>query len=138
MAETKRVELDIVTPDKLVLKENVDEVYVPGKLGEFGILAQHTPFLTMLGIGTLRVVTGGKERKFVINGGYAEVSDDKIIILTETCEEANVLDLKRARQALEESNKKIMELDAYSEEYKEHWQRAKRAQARVEVAESAD
>ena len=130
--------LDIVTPNKLVLRKEVDEVCVPGLLGEFGILPQHTPFLTTLGSGTLKTIRDKEVRKYVINGGFAEVSADHVIVLTETCEAAEEIDLARAKKALLESEKKLLELDAGSEEYEHNWQRAKRATARVEVAESRD
>ena len=131
------MQLDIVTPEKRILSEMVDEVTAPGILGEFGIMAMHTPFLTTLGIGALAYKIGHKTKKYVINGGYAEVSQDKIIILTETCEDADSIDVKRARKAFQESQKVLLDLDASSAEYKKHWDRAKRAKARIEVSESA-
>ena len=133
-----QVTLDLVTPEKLVLRREVDQACIPGILGEFGILAEHTPFVSILGVGTLTLFEGNKKEKFVINGGFAEVSRDRIIILTETCEAAQKLDLDRAKKALAESSKAILELDANSQEYQNQWQRAQRARARVEVAQSAD
>jgi len=132
-----KIQLDIVTPSKKIVSEMVEEVTAPGVSGEFGILPMHAPFLTLLGIGTLRYKRDRKSIKFVINGGYVEVSQDRIIILTETCESGEGIDMKRAKRAFSESQKAILELDANSSEYKEHWDRAKRAQARIEVAESA-
>ena len=132
-----KVQLDIVTPSKRVLSKEVDEVTIPGVLGEFGILPMHTPFLTTLGIGALTLGEGRKKTKYVINGGYAEISQDKIIVLTETCEAADSIDLKRAKHSLTQAQKALLELDANSPQYQEEWARAKRAQARVEVAENA-
>jgi F-type H+-transporting ATPase subunit epsilon len=130
--------LEIVTPTRQVLKDQVEEVYAPGALGEFGILPQHTPFLTLLGVGTLTYVKDRKKTRFVIQGGFAEVSRDHMIILTEACMRAEEIDLDRARKTLAETEKILLEMDASSPEYPETRERARRAAAEVAVAESAD
>src|SRR5262245_44506005 len=96
--------LSIVTPEKEVIRrEEIDEVYIPGVLGEFGILPQHTPLFSLLSVGKLTVVSGSQKRYFVLNGGFVEVSNDQVTVLTETCERAEDIDLNRARKALEDS-----------------------------------
>jgi F-type H+-transporting ATPase subunit epsilon len=130
--------LDVVTPAKAVIHREVDEVIVPGVLGEFGILPMHSPFLTMIGTGTLRTIRDKEVRKYVVSGGFAEVSGDRVIILTEICESADEIDLANAKKTVQETEKRVLELDASNESYAEHWNRLKRAQARVEVAESRD
>lgn len=134
----KKIRLEVVTPAKRIIERDVDEVDLPGANGEFGVLPQHSPFFTMLGVGVMRVVEGGKVSKFVVNEGFAEVSSDRVIVLTETCEAAKDIDLERAKRAKAESEAKLKALDAGVEEYQQQWKRMKRAAVRVEVGESAD
>ena len=130
--------LEVVTPQKLVFRREVDEVTVPGLMGEFGIMPQHTPFLTTLGTGTLRTIRGKDVRKYVISGGFAEVSDDHVIVLTESCEASDEVDLARAKRALDAAEKAMMEGNGSPEESDQIFERAKRARARIEVAEGRD
>src|SRR5262249_16887155 len=107
--------------------------------GEFGILPQHTPLFALLGVGKLTLVTGAEKRYFVLANGFVEVSQDQVTILAESCENAKDLDLERARKALAESEQELLKFDdSEKAEYKEHWERVRRARARLEVAELVD
>jgi len=64
-----KIELKVVTPSMLAVKEEVDEVVAPGELGEFGVLPGHVPFITLLMPGELRYTKGGVERRYIISGG---------------------------------------------------------------------
>jgi F-type H+-transporting ATPase subunit epsilon len=97
MANT--ITLEIVTPDKMVLKEEVDYVGAPGINGEFGVLPNHIPFLSALGIGSLYYKLNGKKFFVFVAGGFAEVSPAKVTILAEVAEKAEDIDLERARRA---------------------------------------
>jgi len=79
-----KISLEVVTPEKLIVKEDVDEVVVPGIFGEFGILPGHTTFLTELGTGPLSYSKGGKSITHTIRGGFAEVRDDHVTILADS------------------------------------------------------
>jgi len=97
MAPTFRFEC--ATPNRLVVSEEVDEVVAPGSEGYFGVWAGHAPFLTTLGVGELGYRKGREERILAVNGGFAEVSANKVIILTETAEHPEEIDVSRAREA---------------------------------------
>lgn len=78
-----KLKLEIVTPEKMVLKEEVDELTAPGVLGEFGILPGHTTLLTQLGQGPLTYLQSGRAKTISIRGGFAEVKKDHVTILAD-------------------------------------------------------
>jgi F-type H+-transporting ATPase subunit epsilon len=109
MAE-KNIRLEVVTPDKIVVDEEVRIVMAPGSLGEFGVLAGHTPFLTTLKIGALHYQDAkGTERWIFVNGGFAEALPDKVTVLTESAERRRDIDLARAQAALDRAQKRLAE-----------------------------
>ncbi len=97
----KKLMLEIVTPDRKVLSQEVDYVGAPGALGEFGVLPSHIPFLSALGIGNLYYKDGGKTFYVFVAGGFAEVSANKVTVLAEVAETAAEIDVERARKAQE-------------------------------------
>ncbi len=103
----KSLQLEIVTPDKVVLSEAVDYVGAPGFEGEFGILPNHIPFLAALRIGTLYFKANGKTSNVFVSGGFAEISDNKVSILAESAERAEDIDVERARKAKERAEARI-------------------------------
>lgn len=90
---------EIVTQERLVFSEQVDMVVAPGIEGELGILPNHTPLLTTLSIGELRIKRGGQEEFFAIGGGVLEVRPDKVTVLADLAERADEIDLSRAEAA---------------------------------------
>ncbi|ROR03473.1 F0F1 ATP synthase subunit epsilon [Desulfosoma caldarium] len=101
--------LEVVTPVRKVLSEEVDMVVAPGEYGEFGALPNHIPFLTKLKIGELRFKAGGSTRFVAIMGGYAEVLPDKVTILATAAEEATDIDVIRAQAAKERAERRLRE-----------------------------
>ncbi len=92
--------LEVVTPQKAIVSEEVEIVVAPGSEGEFGALKGHTTFLTSLNLGTLRYKdANGKERLLFINGGFAEVLPNKVTILAESAERRQDIDVARAQDA---------------------------------------
>ncbi|MBU2549082.1 MAG: F0F1 ATP synthase subunit epsilon [Proteobacteria bacterium] len=112
MAEPIR--LEVVTPDKMVLSEDVDIVVATGTEGEFGVLRNHIPFLTTLQEGELRYRKGGKLEYMAVTGGFAEVLPDKVTVLAEAAEHAREIDIDRAERARERAEKRLV--DARREE----------------------
>jgi len=96
-----KLTLEIVTPERRVLAETVDEVVLPGKLGSLGVLPGHAPLLTSLGVGELEYRSGGAKHYLAIAGGFAEVLPTRVIILAETAERAEEIDVDRAREKRE-------------------------------------
>ncbi len=104
------IRLEVVTPDKAVVSEDVQIVMSPGSLGEFGVLIGHTPFLTTLKTGVIRYTDAqGTERYVFVNGGFAEALPDKVTVLAESAERRNDIDLDRAKAALERAEKRLAE-----------------------------
>jgi F-type H+-transporting ATPase subunit epsilon len=100
--------LEVVTPQKSVVSEEVEIVVAPGSEGEFGALKGHTTFLTSLKLGTLRYKDAdGKERYVFINGGFAEVLPNKVTILAESAERRKDIDIERATKARERAEKRL-------------------------------
>lgn len=102
-----QLQLEIVTPDRLVMSEPVDYVGAPGYEGEFGILPNHIPFLSALQVGNLYYKVGGKVFFVFVAGGFAEISDNKVTILAEVAEKAAEIDVERARKARERAEQRM-------------------------------
>ncbi len=105
MAATIRLEL--VTPERLVLSEDVDEVIIPGYEGEFGVLPEHTQYLSIVNIGVLRYRKGNEVHKVALSGGFAEVTPERVVVLADTAERAEEIDLERARRAKERAEEAL-------------------------------
>jgi F-type H+-transporting ATPase subunit epsilon len=93
------IKLEIVTPERLVLTDDVDMVIAPASEGYVGILPHHTPLLTTLGPGELRIKKGGVETSLAVFGGFMDVRPDRVVILTEAAENADEIDAARAEAA---------------------------------------
>lgn len=97
MADT--LHLQIVTPDRLLVREDTDQVQIPGKNGELGILPGHAPLITELTIGEISYRAGTTTQYFSVAWGFAEVLQDKVTILADSAERAEDIDVKRAQEA---------------------------------------
>ena len=97
MAE--RLTLELATPTRLVISAEVDEVVAPGSLGYFGVLPGHAPLLATLGIGEVTYRIGRDEHHVAVSGGFAEVRNDKVIILADSAETPADIDRARAERA---------------------------------------
>ena len=105
MADT--ILLELVTPQRLVLSEEVEEVRLPGILGEMGVLPGHTELLTALGTGAMAFTTGGAERRVALQGGFAEVLPDKVTVLATVAEFPDEIDVAAAQTALGEAEAQL-------------------------------
>ena len=103
------IKLEIVTPDRKLLSEEVEYVGAPGINGEFGVLPNHIPFLSALGIGSLYYKKNGKRYYVFVAGGFAEVTPTKVSVLAEVAEKAEEIDLERARKARERAEMRLKE-----------------------------
>jgi len=107
--DKKKLTLEVVTPDRQVLHEQVDSVQLPGLGGELGILPGHAPLLTELGAGVLSFRKGAETRYATALGGFAEVLGDRVIVLAERSELAEEIDLGRAEAAQQRALKRLQE-----------------------------
>ncbi|GAB6159027.1 F0F1 ATP synthase subunit epsilon [Desulfotomaculum varum] len=105
MAKTQR--LDIVTPEKVVFSEEIEFIVAPGADGELGILPEHAPLVTALKIGVLRIQQGGKFFKVAVSGGFMEVKNSRVVVLADTAERADQIDVERARAAKQRAEQRL-------------------------------
>jgi len=94
-----KLTLEVVTPEGLLLREEVDDVVAPGELGYFGVLPGHTPFLTTLGAGEITYRAGQTRARLTCFWGFCEVLPDRVSILAEVGERVEQIDLARAEAA---------------------------------------
>jgi len=110
MAENIR--LEVVTPEQSVVSEGAQIVMAPGTLGEFGVLAGHTPFLTTLKTGALKYKDeSGRERFVFISGGFAEALPDRVTVLAESAERRKNIDVERAQAAAQRAEERLQSSD---------------------------
>ncbi len=132
MAE--KLKLEMVTPYKRVLSEDIDELAAPGTLGEIGILPGHTPLLTTLKVGELSYKKDGQTFHVAVNWGYVEVEDDTVSVLVETAELAEQIDLERAKAALDRAEQALKKLSPEEKDFKKMEAALERAVTRIQVA----
>ena len=127
--------LEIVTGERMVFADDVDMVIAPGIEGQLGILPKHAPLLTALTIGELRAKKGEEELLFAIGGGFMEVYKDKVIVLADTAERAEEIDIARAEEARRRALELIKERKRLSrEEFARAEARLRKAITRIKVA----
>ena len=102
-----RLTLEVVTPTRLVVAEAVDEVVVPGSDGYFGVLPGHAAFLTTLGTGEVIYRVGQAAYHLAASGGFAEVRNDRVVILADTAERPQEIDRDRAARAKERAERRL-------------------------------
>jgi F-type H+-transporting ATPase subunit epsilon len=133
----EKIELQVVTPAKHILSEDVQSVELPGKDGYLGILPGHAPLLTELGAGILTFNKGGETRSMVVIDGFAEVLPNRVIVLADESEKVEDIDASKARAELEKAQRELPGAGASEED----WERANaaiaRATVRVQAAEKS-
>ena len=105
MADT--FQFEIVTPEKLVVRDVAEEMQIPGKNGYLGILPGHAPLISELGVGEISYRVGGYTHRLAVAWGFAEVLPDKVTILAETAERADEIDVKRAEEAKRRAEERL-------------------------------
>jgi F-type H+-transporting ATPase subunit epsilon len=127
--------LEIVTPEKMVFSDKIEEVTIPGAEGEFGVLRGHEAFLSAVDIGELNYIKDGKKTYYSVNTGYAEVTSGKVTILIETAERSDSIDKDRAMQAKDRAESRLSQMTKEDVEYEIMRAALARAIARINVAE---
>ena len=105
MADT--FELEVATPERLLVRGQVSEAQIPATNGYIGVLPGHAPLLSTLGTGDLTYVAEGRRRHLAISDGWVEVVDDHVRVLAQTAEKADDIDLKRAEEALNRAQDRL-------------------------------
>ncbi|MDY6880290.1 MAG: F0F1 ATP synthase subunit epsilon [Thermodesulfobacteriota bacterium] len=131
-----KLHLEIITPEKVAVSEEVESVVAPGSLGEFGVLEGHVPFLSGILPGEIHYTSGGKLAYLAVTTGFVEISNDRVSILVDAAERVQDIDLDRARKAMERARARLSG-DRGSEDidYVRAEAALKRAIARIKVAE---
>ena len=133
---SQKLRLTVVTPEKQLVSEEVDQVNAPGSEGDFGVLYDHAPILTNLRSGQLSYENDGETTALVISGGYLEVTDNRVTILAETGEFLHEIDRERAERARSQAEEKLSNPDLSEEEFSETQKKLFRAIARLENSEN--
>ena len=129
-----RILLEVVTPQRLIISEEVDEVVAPGSEGYFGVLPGHLPFMTTLKVGGLTYRKGREERHLAVSWGYTEVRPEKVIILAETAEKAEEIDVDRATRARDRAEERLRRWGDETIDFARASAALQRALTRLEVA----
>ena len=132
MAE--RLTLELATPTRLVVTAEVDEVVAPGSLGYFGVLPGHAPLLATLGIGEVTYRIGRDEHHVAVSGGFAEVRNDKVIILADSAETPADVDRIRAERARDRAETRLAGRSPDEVDYTRAAAALARALTRLQVA----
>ena len=135
MAE-ETLHLQIITPDKQLVREEVDQVQIPGKSGYLGVLPGHAPLLTELMIGEISYTQGSQTHIFAVSWGFAEVLPHKVTILSDTAERAEDIDVKRAQEAKSRAEEALRN-PSPDMDYDTVLFALRRAEVRLEVAAKA-
>jgi len=132
----QQIRLEVVTPTGAVVNDDVDIVNAPGYGGDFGVLANHAPFLSTIKIGVLSYEKERKRETLMISGGFCEVSNNKITFLVESAEQGQEIDVDRAMKAKERAEKRLAQVAQQDESLNRVRAEAalKRALARLKVA----
>jgi len=131
-----KILLEIVTPEKLLLSQQVDEVIAPGSEGDFGVLPGHCHFLSTLRIGELHYRVGDSTNHMAVLWGYAEITPTKVTILAEIAEKAEDIDVERAQAAFEKAEQRL-KVGGLPSELKEAEISLEKARLRKKIAERA-
>jgi len=129
-----KIQLEVVTPERRVLAEPVEMVTVPGLGGELGILPGHTPLISQLQTGILTYVDGGKSFQLHVSGGFVEVRDDHVAVLTEVAERPEEIDAARARLSRERLEKQLNAWNGSEEDLEIARTRFERSVVRLQLA----
>jgi len=130
----ERLTLELATPTRLVVSAEVDEVVAPGSLGYFGVLPGHAPLLATLGIGEVTYRIGRDEHHVAVSGGFAEVRNDKVIILADAAETPADIDRARAERARDRAEARLSGRNQEEIDYARAAAALARALTRLQVA----
>ncbi|MBV9302303.1 MAG: ATP synthase F1 subunit epsilon [Acidobacteriaceae bacterium] len=131
MADT--FQLEVATPERLLVDEQVTEAELPGQNGYMGILAGHAPLLSALGAGVLTYKTAGGERVLAIEGGFVEIFDNHVRVLAEHAGFPEDIDIDKARQDLNSANEALRHADTEAAATQALFA-ARSAQARIDAS----
>ncbi|TDA69743.1 MAG: F0F1 ATP synthase subunit epsilon [Clostridia bacterium] len=107
MSQGKGLELKIVTPERVLMQTEAEAVVVPAELGYLGVLPGHAPLLAALKAGVIRYRREGQMRSLAVSGGFMEVASNRVVVLADTAETAEEIDVTRAERARERAVRRL-------------------------------
>lgn len=128
-------QLEIVTPEKLVVRDTAEEAQIPGRNGYIGVLPGHAPLITELGAGEISYRSGGQSHRFSLAWGFAEVLPDRVTVLAETVEPAAEINVARAQESLAKAED-LLKTAQTEHDVAQAIGKVERAQARLDVAKT--
>jgi F-type H+-transporting ATPase subunit epsilon len=134
MALPTHIRLQIVTPDRLVVNEEVDELQIPGAKGYFGVLPGHTPMLASLSVGEMWYRQGTEKTYLSMAYGFAEVLPDRVTILAQLAERADEIDVARAEAALKRAQERLAKTNQSDVDYERVRAALSKSLSRLQVA----
>ena len=129
------LQLDVITPERRLLSEQVDSVTLPGAGGELGILPGHTPLISELQTGLLSFARGAETRRLLVSGGFVEVNEDRVSVLADLAEFPEEVDAARARTEREEAERRLAAFTGTPEELNDLRAQLARADTRLQLAD---
>ena len=132
MADT--FELEIATPERLVIREQVTEAQIPAEGGMIGVLPEHAPLISELGIGELTYSAGGAKKTLVVSNGWVEVLKNHVRVLADRAEKPSDIDVPRAQAALKRAEERLSKASSGEIDIARALNAMKRAQARIAAA----
>jgi F-type H+-transporting ATPase subunit epsilon len=131
---SNQIQLEVVTPERRVVNQEVDSVNVPGSNGELGILPGHTPLISQLRTGVLTFTDGESKRQMHVSGGFVEVNSDRVSVLAEVAEWPEEIDAARAKLAREHAEKALTGWSGTEEDFEVARARLERSMTRLQLA----
>ena len=129
------LQLEVVTPERLLVREAVESVQAPGEAGYLGILPGHAAFVGLMGTGVLDYAAGGRRRYLAVSGGFIEVLPGHVRVLADVAERAEDIDVARAQAALKRAQDDLAKASASGEDSAAAAAAQDRANARIGAAE---
>jgi len=127
-------ELEIATPDRLLVREQVSEAQIPAANGYLGVLPEHSPLLSLLGTGELSYAMDGQTKSLAVSGGFIEVLPDQVRVLADNAEAAESIDVARAEAALKRAEQRLKDPREKNVDVARALNALNKAQARLKTA----
>jgi F-type H+-transporting ATPase subunit epsilon len=134
MTMADQLQLEVVTPERRLLSEQVNSVTVPGRGGELGILPGHAALISELQTGVLSYTEHGTTFQMHVSGGFVEVNADRVSVLAEIAERPEEIDAARARLAREHTEKQLSSSSGSEEDFEKARAKLQRAMVRLQLA----
>jgi len=105
------MKFEVVTPERVLFREQIEAMIMPGADGRLGILPKHAPMVVLLRPGVVKYRQGGTIKRIAVSGGFCEVDQDRVVLLADTAEKAADIDILRAQQAKERALRRLRSRD---------------------------